>query len=328
METLMLAGDVMLGRGVREALHEMEPAEPWGDTLPSLLDASVRIVNLECAVTTHLTQWHEAPKVFHFRASPEAIPALRAARIDACSLANNHSLDFEEEGLLDTLRYLDEAGIAHAGAGRNREEATAPAILPHGIGLVACTDNEPLFAAGGDRPGTAFLPVSLEPSVLAKVEERIAAAREAGASTVVFSNHWGPNMVERPPALFRRFARAVIERGADIYFGHSAHLTQGVEIYRGKPILFDTGDFLDDYAVDPILRNDRSCLFRIGLEEGVPVSLDLLPVHLGFATTNLARDDEREAILARMEALSAELGTRLERRDGALIWRSDQARSG
>src|SRR5215207_8818349 len=322
MITVALAGDVMLGRGVNETLRGVRPEEPWGDVLPLLLSADLRIINLECAVTGHRRPWSRTPKVFHFRADPVAVEVLRAARVDACSLANNHTLDFEEEGLLDTLRYLDEAGIRHAGAGHNREEAARPAVLdvsPERVALVAFTDNEPPFAAGPGKAGTNYLPVSMEPEALDHVEEAIGAAREAGVEIVVFSNHWGPNMVERPPELFRRFARAVVDRGADVYFGHSAHIFQGIEIYRGKPILYDTGDFIDDYAVDPRLRNDRSFLFHVSVEDGELRRLELFPVILPYARVELAGGTEREAILGRMESLSAEMGTTFVRHEERLV---------
>jgi poly-gamma-glutamate synthesis protein (capsule biosynthesis protein) len=238
-------------------------------------------------------------------------------------VANNHTLDFEEEGLLDTLEYLDGAVIQHAGAGRDLEEAARPAILdgPDGekVALLAFTDNEPAFAAGVDRPGTNYLPTSLEPEVLDRVEAAIAGAREAGADTILFSNHWGPNMVERPRHIFRRFARSVVDRGADVYYGHSAHVFQGVEVYRGKPILYDTGDFIDDYAVDERLRNDRSFVFLVSVEGGTFRRLELFPVDLSFARTRLAAGREREEILRRMERLSAEFGTQFLRREGVLV---------
>src|SRR5215212_5683210 len=317
MITLALTGDVMLGRRVAEALNDhMRPEEPWGDVRPLLDAADLRIINLECAITDNEQPWIRTAKVFHFRAQPSAIETLRTARIDACSLANNHTLDFEEQGLLDTLEHLDAAGIRHAGAGRNQEEAADPAILTvpanhtRRAALLAFTDNEPSFAAGADRPGTNYLPVSLKPDVLRRVKGAVSAAREMGVDTVIFSNHWGPNMVQRPRELFRRFARAVIDRGVDIYYGHSAHVFQGVEIYRGKPILYDTGDFIDDYAVDPRLRNDWSFLFRVSVEEGTLKRLDLTPVKLSYARVGLATGGEREKILDRMERLSAEMGTR------------------
>jgi poly-gamma-glutamate capsule biosynthesis protein CapA/YwtB (metallophosphatase superfamily) len=320
MTTLALTGDVMLGRGVNETLRAARPEEPWGDVLPLLHSADLRIINLECAITEHRRPWSRTPKVFHFRADPLAIEVLRAARVDACSLANNHTLDFEEQGLLDTLAHLEDAGIRYAGAGHNVEEAARPVLLEEGVALAAFTDNEPPFAAGPDKPGTNYLPVSLEPEALRRVEEAVGAAREAGARTIVFSNHWGPNMVERPRGLFRRFARAVVDRGADVYYGHSAHVFQGVEIYKGKPILYDTGDFLDDYAVDPNLRNDRSFLFRVSLEGGDLERLELFPVTLPYARVELARGTEREAILDRMVGLSAEMDTAFDRREDRLVF--------
>jgi poly-gamma-glutamate capsule biosynthesis protein CapA/YwtB (metallophosphatase superfamily) len=320
MTTLALTGDVMLGRGVNETLRSAGPVEPWGDVLPLLHSADLRIINLECAITEHKRPWSRTPKVFHFRADPSAVEVLRAARIDACSLANNHTLDFEGQGLLDTLAHLEAAGIRYAGGGRDREEAARPVLLGRGVALVAFTDNEPPFAAGPGKPGTNYLPVSLEPEILRRVEEAVGAAREAGAETVVFSNHWGPNMVERPREIFRRFARAVVDRGADLYYGHSAHVFQGVEIYRGKPILYDTGDFIDDYAVDPNLRNDRSFLFRVSVEGGALGRLELHPVVLPYARVEQARGTEREAILDRMVGLSAEMGTAFDRREDRLVF--------
>jgi poly-gamma-glutamate capsule biosynthesis protein CapA/YwtB (metallophosphatase superfamily) len=227
--------------------------------------------------------------------------------------------------LLDTLEHLDAAGIRHAGAGRNREEAADPAILTvpadhtRRVALLAFTDNEPSFAAGTNRPGTNYLPVSLRPGVLRRVERAVAAVREMGGDTLIFSNHWGPNMVQRPKEIFRRFAHAVIDLGVDVYYGHSAHVFQGVEIYRGKPILYDTGDFIDDYAVKPELRNDWSFLFQVSVEEGRFERLDLTPVKLSYARVDLATGGERETILNRMERLSAEMGTVFARREGALV---------
>lgn len=312
--TMALAGDVMLGRGVNDALQDMEPEDPWADLLPLLRSADVRIVNLECALTRHSVPWLRSAKAFHFRANPEAVRVLRAASIGVVSLANNHTLDFEVQGLLDTLAHLDEAGIQHAGAGRDIAQARRPALMDvrgRRLGLVACTDNEPDFAAQENRPGTFYLPVSLDKRVLDVVAASIADARRSGAELVVFSNHWGPNMVERPPELFQRFAHAVIDLGADLFFGHSAHLVQGVEVHHGRLILYDTGDFLDDYAIDPLLRNDWSFLFRTVLSPGGPPNLELFPVRLGYATVHVARGNEREAICARMQRLCEELGTRV-----------------
>jgi poly-gamma-glutamate synthesis protein (capsule biosynthesis protein) len=324
----------MLGRLVNETLKTMQPEELWGDVLPHLLQADLRIVNLECALTDHRSQWTRGWKMFHFRADPQTMRVLLAAHIDACTLANNHILDYEERGLHDTLRTLNKAGIRHAGAGANAAEAAAPALLdvagapPCRVALISCTDNEPEFAAGAAHPGTNYLQVSLEEDVLTRIANSIAEARAQGAELVVFSNHWGANFVERPSDEFRSFARRVIELGADIYHGHSAHILQGIEIYRGKPILYDTGNFIDDYAVHPQLRNDRSCLFKLMFERGQLCRIELLPVSLSVARVALAQGEEFDAISERMEMLCEEFGTRLIRGNDRLVWQADQSNRG
>lgn len=326
MLTLALTGDVMLGRLVNDRLKSMQPHEVWGNVLPHLLQADLRIINLECALTLQRKPWARSWKKFHFRADPKTVRVLLAAQIDACTLANNHILDYEERGLRDTLSMLDKTGIRHAGAGANAEEAAAPALLdvpgdpPCRVALLSFTDNEPDFAAGKDKAGTNYLPVSLDAKTFARIGNSIAQARTQGADLVIFSNHWGANFIERPSHEFRQFARRVLELGADIYHGHSAHISQGIEIHQGKPILYDTGNFIDDYAVHPLLRNDRSCLCKLMFEEKKLCRIELLPVSLSVAKVTLAHGGEFDAICDRMELLCRELDTPLKREDDRLVW--------
>ena len=318
---LALTGDVMLGRLVDGALARFGPAYPWGDVLPLLRAADLTILNLECVIAAQGRPWRRWPKTFHFRAAPVAIEALTLAGVDAVSLANNHVLDFEVEALLEMLDRLDAAGIAHAGAGRSLEEAMRPAVLDARglrVGLVGLTDNEPGWRATEAAPGTFHVPVSLEPGTFGQVEAALAAARAAGCAFVILSAHWGPNMRERPPAEFRAFARAAIDAGADLFLGHSAHIWQGVGVHRGRPIFYDAGDFVDDYAVDPWLRNDRSALVQVTVAERAVAAVELIPVVIDNCQVNLAWGAEAGAIAARIVDLSAEFGTRFERRGEGL----------
>lgn len=318
---LALLGDVMLGRGVAEEIARRPPESFWGNTLPLLRSADLVIANLECAVTTHPVPWTRTPKVFHFRTPPQGVEVLRCAGVRLVSLANNHVLDFEEPGLYDTLAHLDAAGIAHAGAGRNRNEAAQPAVVEAGgvrVGMLAFTDNEPGWAAGPARPGVNYLQIRPDPATFRTVEDGVARAREQGAQVVILSLHWGPNMVQRPPAHFRAFARGVLERGVDLIYGHSAHIFQGVEVHQAKLILYDTGDFLDDYAVDPVLRNDWSFIFCVEADAAGIRGLRMTPVRLRYARVDLAAGLERDAILRRMRELCAELDTPVEVTDSSL----------
>jgi poly-gamma-glutamate synthesis protein (capsule biosynthesis protein) len=311
---IVFVGDVMLGRLVSQELHR-RPAEGfWGDVRPLLQDVDAVIANLECAITTSKEPWSRTPKVFHFGADPRAIDVLRAGNVRAVSLANNHVLDFETAGLLETIDLLEKAGIAHAGAGHTETEALAPAILDIGglkLALLAVTDNEPAFAARADQPGTAYVDLDYRREAISTIETGVIASREAGADLLVLSCHLGPNMVLRPPTPIREFRHAAVAKGIDLVQGHSAHVTQGVERDGRSLILHDTGDFLDDYAVDPVLHNDWSFVFLVEVEAASLRRLTLIPVRLGFAEVRLALPHESREICARMTKLSAELGTGL-----------------
>src|SRR5262249_15530203 len=152
-------GDVMTGRGIDQILpHPGDPvlyerhvrdardyvrlaeavsgpisrpvdlAYVWGDAIEEMRRADVRIVNLETSVTTSDDPW--PGRGIHYRMHPANVGCLTAAGIDCCCLANNHVLDWGHPGLEETLRVLDGAGIARAGAGRDAAEAAWPASLP------------------------------------------------------------------------------------------------------------------------------------------------------------------------------------------------------
>ena len=145
MTTLAFLGDIMLGRGVNEEIAIRPPEHFWGTALPVLRNADTVFANLECAVTPHRVPWSRTRKVFHFRADPGALNVLAVAGMSYVSLANNHILDFDEVGLRDTLRLLDEAGIRHAGAGPTLPDAMRPASVAVAglrVGILAMTDNE------------------------------------------------------------------------------------------------------------------------------------------------------------------------------------------
>ncbi len=312
--TLALTGDVMLGRLVAPLLETEGPRFPWGDVLPLLRDADLTIVNLECVIARGGRPWLRWPKVFHFRAGPAALDALAEAGIDLVTLANNHVLDYEEEALLEMLGHLAVRGIAYAGAGRDRAEAERPALLVAKglrVGVLAFTDNEPGWAATERSPGINYLPVTTDEGEFARVRRGIADLRSRGADIVIFTNHWGPNMRLRPSDGFRRFAHAVIDAGADVYVGHSAHVLQGVELYAGRPIFYDLGDCVDDYAVDPALRNDLSAVAVLTVSKHGVERIELVPIAIDFCRVNLARGPDFAFVAERTRLLSQELGCEL-----------------
>jgi len=308
---LLFVGDVMLGRLVNEVLKKMPADYPWGDTLSVFHHADVRLCNLECVLSDRGTPWSATPKVFHFRSDAKNIATLTAARIDAVSLANNHTLDFGYEALFDMLGILRTAGIHYAGAGMTLSEASEAAVWEvkgQKIGLIAFTDNEPAWEATAERPGVLYVPVMLQEKRAKNLLELVRKTRER-VDLLLVSAHWGPNEGYTPPAEHIPFAHAVIDAGADVIFGHSGHVVRGIEIYRDKPILYCTGDFIDDYAVDAVERNDQGFIFLVEADGRHLSRLLLYPTVINRYQANLAKYAEGEAIVVKMQSLCAELKT-------------------
>jgi poly-gamma-glutamate capsule biosynthesis protein CapA/YwtB (metallophosphatase superfamily) len=309
--TFLFVGDVMLGRLVNAVLQEKSPAYPWGDTLSLFHNADVRFCNLECAISDWGAPWSATPKVFHFRSDAKNIETLRTAHIDAVSLANNHSLDFEYEGLFHTMSNLDAAGILYAGAGATLTEASEPAIWEmkgKKLGFIAFTDNEPAWEATQEQPGILYVPIELADKRAIKLLEQVSKTKDV-VDFLVVSAHWGPNWGYVPPAEHIPFAHALIDAGADVVFGHSCHVVRGIEFYRGKPILYSTGDFIDDYAVDERERNDQSFVFVVETDGQAIVRLLLYPTVIEAFQARRARGNERNAIVATMQRLCMKLNT-------------------
>ncbi len=293
----------------------------WGDTLPLIKKADMLLINLECVIAKDGTQWDKTPKVFFFRADPHAIDVLKIAGVNYVSLANNQTLDFGEDALLEMLSRLDKAGIAHAGAGRNLREASKPAVIEARglrVGVVSFTNNEPAFAATETSPSTNYIPITLANKIVKRVRAAIDEARPL-ADLVVFSIHWGPNMRKKPTEEFREFAHAVIEMGVDIFHGHSAHIFQGIEIYEGKVIMYDTGDFIDDYYVGPEEKNDQQLLFLVMVSRGKIKRVEMIPVEISMCQVNIAKGEVHKEISERMIKLSEEFGTAVKKKNGRLV---------
>lgn len=316
--TVALAGDTMLGRGVAERLiddprHELVSA----DLAAVLGEADLFVLNLECCVSDRGEPWPDPGKPFFFRAPPHAAERLAALGVDAVTLANNHALDYGAEALLDTVDHLHRAGIATVGAGADREQARTPAVLEargQRLGLLGLTDHPPDFAAGVDTPGAAYVDLS------AGVPEWVTSTvKNLEADSVLVTPHWGPNMVGAPVRHVRQAASGLLSAAATVVAGHSAHVFHGVTRRPDQVVCYDLGDFVDDYAVHPHLRNDRSLVWFVELDRGAPVRVEAVPIALDYAHTRLAADDEAAFVRDRFVGACAEFDTPVEERDGRLV---------
>jgi poly-gamma-glutamate capsule biosynthesis protein CapA/YwtB (metallophosphatase superfamily) len=312
---LALAGDTMLGRGVAEAIsHDPGRALLAPEVVDAAAEADLFLLNLECCISDRGRRWPDPRKPFFFRAPPEAAFLLAELGVDCVTLANNHALDFGEDALEDTFRHLSAAGIAWVGAGASLAAARGPVRLSaegEHLEVVAFSDHPAAFAAGERTPGIAYADLR-STGIPAWVRSVL---RETRADTVLVMPHWGPNMAPSPRRYVRRAAEQLVAGGAGLVAGHSAHVFHGVS---GR-VLYDLGDFLDDYAVDAALRNDLGLLFLVTLEESVPREVQAVPLKLDYCHTRLATPEEAAWIAHRFRTACRELGADAVEEDGRLV---------
>jgi poly-gamma-glutamate synthesis protein (capsule biosynthesis protein) len=225
----------------------------WGDALAELarIRPDARIVNLETSVTRSDDYWRG--KGINYRMHPDNVPCLTAAHVDCCVLANNHVLDWGYAGLEETLDSLKGARVRTAGAGRDLEEAGAPAVIDlPGKGRVLVfgfgTQTSgvlPGWAATEERPGVNFLE-DLSAETAGRIGEAVRGVKRP-RDVAVASIHWGGNWGFEVPDAHVRFARALVRGGVDLVHGHSSHHVRPIEVCEGRLILYSCGNFLDDY---------------------------------------------------------------------------------
>jgi poly-gamma-glutamate capsule biosynthesis protein CapA/YwtB (metallophosphatase superfamily) len=317
---LFLCGDVMCGRGIDQVLahpcspeiyedymrsaedyvllaeqangpipRRNGPSYVWGAALEQLarMQPDARIINLETAVTHSDDRVH---KGINYRMSPENAACLAAAKIDCCTLANNHVLDWGRAGLKESLATLQKLNVRVAGAGRSAREARVPAVLILSKArLLVFSFGSPSsgvpvdWAATDDAPGVNWLPDLSETSAL-RVAEQIVALRRPG-DLVIVSIHWGSNWGYDVPDEQRKFAHTLIGKaGVSIVHGHSSHHPKPIEIYRDRLVLYGCGDFLNDYEGirgHERYRDDLTLMYFVDLDTyGSLQALRLVPLQI------------------------------------------------
>jgi poly-gamma-glutamate synthesis protein (capsule biosynthesis protein) len=283
---------------------------------------AARLANLETSVTTSSDFW--PGKGINYRMHPANVGCLQAAHLDACSLANNHVLDFGRAGLIETLDVLGGAGIRVAGAGRDLDEARRPARIALGNGanlLVFAFGSEssgipPDWAAGPSRAGVHLLP-DLSLRTADDIAEHVRSARHPG-DVAIASIHWGSNWGFDVAADEVAFAHRLIDGGVDLVHGHSSHHVRPIEIYDGKLILYGCGDLVTDYegiTGHDEWRGDLGAMYlaTISPHDGTLTGLHLVPMQM--RRMRLARPEwsDAEWLRATLNRISRPFGARFAR---------------
>lgn len=288
--TIAFTGDILLDRGVRKCIEKNGADAVFSASIDSLFRTCKLVVgNLECPATKIQQRVY---KRFMFRAEPEWLQTLKKHGITHLNMANNHSIDQGREGLLDTKRNIEQAGMVAVGAGRNMQEAAAPVLLaaqPRRVYLFV-SQRLPLenFAYLPDRPC-----VSLES--MDSLCMRIRRLKEQEPDCYVIVNvHWGWEHHMEPTLKQRQEAHRMVSAGADLIIGHHTHTLQTVETWQGTPIYYSLGNFIFDLD-NPI--NTRTCVVKVLMTKD-SVTINALPVEIRQCVPYVLRSEDQEEKIA------------------------------
>ncbi len=237
---VLFAGDVMFVWGVEDAIQRYGIQIPFEDWEPLFSSVHLRVINLESSIPLP-QRLPAADKAFVFASSSEnAITVLKKLQIDIVSLGNNHAMDYQVDGLRDTISILRANGISIVGAGENSDESYAPArrvMKENRIAIFGASDvteyNYPF--SDKKKPGVAFLSESVLKQIVKK---------EARDTNAILMAHWGLEYSSVPMVSQRRLAKSLLDNGYAAILGHHSHIPQGIEIYKGKPIIYSMGNFI------------------------------------------------------------------------------------
>lgn len=227
-------------------------------------------------------------KQFTFRVPPERVSMMHELGIDIVTIANNHTLDYGTDALVDTCTTLENAGIPYVGAGANMDRAKQLETIEvrgRTIGFLAASRVYPdtSWVANSKKPGMVS---GYDPSILLK---EIEAAGEYCDYLVVYM-HWGIERDEKPQEYQRTLGRQLIDAGADLVIGSHPHVLQGIEYYQGKPIVYSLGNFIFGSSIP------KTALLRADVDlEQNQVNLSLVPGTSGAGFTKELTDPGKKA---------------------------------
>ena len=270
--TILLTGDILLDRGVRQVIEQHGVGHLFSEGGDSVFQsAQVVVGNLECPATKIKSPVF---KRFIFRGEPEWLDTLRQHGITHLNLANNHSIDQGREGLIDTRNNILASGMVPIGAGENMQEAAEPVLLatePRKVWLVPslrlALEN---YAYLPDKPCVSQEPMD---SLLARVYRL---RQQDSTAVIIVSLHWGQEHKLEPVPRQRHDAHMLVHAGADVLVCHHTHTLQSVEDYGGRKIYYSIGNFIFD---QPKPLNARAAMVRLRITAD-SLSVETLPVEI------------------------------------------------
>lgn len=249
--TIFAVGDIMMSRYIGKVMAKKQLASfdgsgihyPFKEIAGKLFEADIVVGNLESVIgVKSIDEKTYYDKPYNFLAHPDTALVLKQAGFDVVSLANNHAMDYGPKRIIKTRQVLDEAAIKYFGAGSNEFEAREPSVISHNGTTIA-------FLGYGNGHSNDIYATDSKGGTARTIGKNIKADIEKAklkSDIVIVSLHWGFEYEDTPKNWQRKFAKNLIDYGADAILGHHPHILQGIEIYKGKPIVYSLGNFLFD----------------------------------------------------------------------------------
>lgn len=270
---ISIAGDILLDRGVAQAIGRHGEAYPYQGVAQLFAQDDITIANLECPLTL-AGGGAMKEKRFVFKADPSHAYVLKQAGFDALMLANNHTMDYLSQGLADTMNALDSAGLSYAGAGADKGEIKPCFIRKNGVrvGILSYSSLPPEgFMYDGDSATIAYARAGF----LDHMQSEITQASEQCDFLIVYF-HWGTEYRHDVGDSQIEIAHAAVDSGASAVVGTHPHVLQGRETYKGVPIYYSVGNFVFDKQIPE--GTDEALILQLTIHKDGIVAVDELPI--------------------------------------------------
>jgi poly-gamma-glutamate capsule biosynthesis protein CapA/YwtB (metallophosphatase superfamily) len=301
---LAIVGDILLGGGLAGTLASKGPDWPWRKAAPLLWEADLTLGNLETAVTAGGAP---ASKQYTFRSDPRTLSGPANAGMDILSLANNHSLDYGQAALLETIQHVRDAAMLPVGAGRDATEALAPVILNvKGLKIAVLGFSRVLpfghWAAGEKHAGLA-------PGWDPKVVVNAIRQAKASADVVVVLVHWGEEVKAEPRQADIDLAGQMIAAGATVVAGHHPHVLQGIDRRGTSLVAYSLGNFI--FTTVPRRLNQETGILQVTVDRQGVREARFTPLYIAGGQPGPVPVPLRRQILGRLDRLSQRWQTRV-----------------
>ncbi|HOT47346.1 MAG TPA: CapA family protein [Spirochaetota bacterium] len=312
--SVLFAGDILLANEAERYIETNGNDYPFYKIKNELLKYDFIIANLETPITERGMPVNSKP--YTFRINHDTAECLNDLKLDAVSIANNHLMDYGPEGMKDTLAHLKKINIRHAGGGDTLDEARRPVRLSYdGTDIIILAYNErppAAFSASAQSAGIATLDIPL-------IKEDIETHRRNN-NIVIVSLHWGIEHTIVPQTYQIALAHAIIDYGADAIIGHHPHWPQGIELYRGKPIVYSLGNFINGY-INKIEHDNIAVVLYYN--ENILENIKILPVagrnRQILFQPYILKGSKASALMELIKSLSREMKTEITIRDNTGI---------